>query len=49
MNPVGMTQRNVAEMNKKIGKIVRNHRRFAGIVCFDESSSYRRCVIPKGI
>ena len=49
LNPVGMTQTNVAEMNERMQKIARNDRRFAEVVYFDESSSYRRCVIPKGI
>ncbi len=44
-----MTQMNVAEIIEQIRKIVRNDRQFAEAVCFFDSSSHRRCVIPKGI
>ena len=35
-NPVGMTQRNVAEMIERIHKIVHNHRLFAVLVISPE-------------
>ena len=44
-----MTQGRLQKRMNGYGKLYTTIAGFAGVVYFDESSSYRRCVIPKGI